>query len=70
MVICPFCWARHFTRLRPMYMVKRHLWKRLGNGRGYVCHKCFETRLGRKLTSRDLIDAPVNEKFLRLLRRR
>jgi hypothetical protein len=45
------------------YMVRDEVWAETGmtpHG-GFLCIGCLTTRLGRYLTGRDLIDAPVNE---------
>lgn len=43
-----------------IYMVKDDLWEQ-SELDGFICHKCFESRLGRKLTIDDLLDVPVND---------
>lgn len=37
------------------------LWKQYGNGKGILCMKCFEKRLGRKLLPDDFTDTLDNE---------
>ena len=42
------------------YMVHNHLWKKYGNGKGFLCIHCLEMRMNRRLTSKDFIDCLLN----------
>jgi len=44
------------------YMVHNHVWSQTGIGPydGMLCIICLEKRIGRKLTSQDFTDYPVN----------
>lgn len=42
------------------YMVHDHLWEKAGMTFGMLCIGCLETRLGRRLNSRDFPRYPVN----------
>lgn len=47
------------------YMVKHELWPLNNPGREtedgeFLCISCLENRLGRRLTPRDFLDAPIN----------
>lgn len=50
------------------YMVHSHVWKQTGLGPhgGMLCIGCLEERIGRKLTSADFTDAPINHGIFRL----
>ena len=42
------------------YMVTHELWKKYGVGDGMLCMDCMEDRLGHKLTTKDILDCPLN----------
>lgn len=44
------------------FMVKNDLWEKYGQKKEFLCLDCFEKRMNRKLTAKDLIDCFVNEK--------
>lgn len=46
---------------RNYYMVHDRVWRKAHpKGRGMLCLPCLQARLGRKLTSQDFTDAPLN----------
>ena len=54
---CPDCeepWPHH-------YMVKPELWAKYGTGKGVLCVRCLQKRMGRQLTPDDLLDVRLNE---------
>jgi hypothetical protein len=42
------------------YMVHNAIWAEAKMGEGYLCIECLEQRLGRTLTARDFMHAPIN----------
>ena len=66
--------CRHIGRWE-WYMVRPALWElawirspnrtvnQFGVSDGFLCIACLEARLGRRLTSADFIDAPVNDPY-------
>jgi hypothetical protein len=52
--------------------VRCELWKAFGNGKGMMCIDCFETKMGRKITAKDLsstLDNRSHHRIQALLRR-
>ena len=47
--------AQNYRRNRYVYKENEHL---------FICYKCMEEALGRKLTMRDLMKAPINDAFI------
>jgi hypothetical protein len=41
-------------------MVTNKIWKRYGNGDGFLCLDCLEKRMGRKLKAKDFTDTILN----------
>jgi hypothetical protein len=42
------------------YMVKKKVWRAVGNPKGMLCIGCLEGRLGRQLVRTDFLKCPVN----------
>jgi len=40
------------------YIVHDTIWERYGNGKGMLCIKCLEKRMGRKLNNIDFVIRP------------
>ena len=56
---CTDCGEKDYN----MYMVNDDLWSKYGNDKLTLCKSCLETRMGRKLTKKDILqhkDALVN----------
>jgi len=55
----------HRLFLREYYMIDFDLWNSVmvSQNTGMLCIGCLETRLGRKLTTDDFIEAPINYGF-------
>jgi hypothetical protein len=56
---CTDCGEKDYN----MYMVNDNLWSEYGNDKLTLCKSCLETRMGRKLTKKDILqhkDALVN----------
>lgn len=53
------------------YIVHNSLWNKYGNGDGHLCWDCFEKRLGRPITGKDLslclINTTINTHTMKLL---
>lgn len=49
-----------------MFIVKDHLWREFGVGKGLICLNCFERRLGRKIVPTDLQPCGCTRLALRL----
>lgn len=45
---------------KDFFMVNDKLWNKFGSGDDYVCLRCFEKRIGRKLKSSDLTLVKLN----------
>lgn len=57
--LCIDCHA-DTSKINEYYMLKNWLWKKIRGGRHMLCLNCVENRLGRRLTSRDFTDCPLN----------
>ena len=56
---CADCGEKEYS----MYMVNNDIWDKYGNDKLTLCKSCLETRMGRKLTKKDILqhkDALVN----------
>ena len=56
---CADCGEKDYN----MYMVNNDIWEKHGNDKLTLCKSCLETRMGRKLTKKDILqhkDALVN----------
>lgn len=51
------------------YMVTDELWEKHGNKDGMICLPCFESMVGRALTSADFKLVPINIEILHILKR-
>jgi hypothetical protein len=45
-----------------IYMVLNELWEKYGEGKFWLCRKCLEIRMGRKLTKVDYKDCVLNKR--------
>jgi hypothetical protein len=67
---CVDCHVNTFE-IKEYYVVTTKTWRKAGmkhpfeSGDGMLCIGCLESRLGRKLTSRDFYDCPANQGGLR-----
>jgi hypothetical protein len=43
------------------YMVHDKLWARVGMQKGFLCVRCFEKRIGRRLRPKDFTNASIND---------
>ena len=52
------------SRIMPKgwFMVKNDLWEKHGQNKEFLCMDCFEKRMNRKLSAKDLMDCFINQK--------
>lgn len=57
--ICKDCGKNTMGSNKDYYMITNELWKKYGVGKGMLCMKCIEKRIGRKLTKIDILVCPL-----------
>lgn len=62
-LICEKC-GINIVDTNNYYMTKDSVWTSKADKDELLCIKCFESRIGRKLTVGDLIIAPINKVFM------
>ena len=58
--ICRDCGKNTADDPKDYYMIRNDLWAKYGVAKGMLCMECIETRIGRKLTKKDLTNCIVN----------
>ncbi len=57
---CAECDKNTHIDPKDYYMLTFELWDAIGVGDGMLCMDCVETKLGRKLQAKDILDCPLN----------
>lgn len=58
---CKDCGKDTYINNIDYYIVNHEIWEKFGVGSDMLCLNCIETRIGHKLTKKDLIDCFVNK---------